>query len=34
MRFRTYVLSIVNCLEDADGQVRKSAQETIIELFQ
>ena len=32
--FRAFVPNIVDCLEDADGSVRKTAQETIIELFQ
>ena len=34
MLFRTFVPNIVNCLEDADGNVRQTAQATVIELFQ
>ncbi|KAG8526496.1 uncharacterized protein KY384_008696 [Bacidia gigantensis] len=33
MLFRSFVPNIVNCLEDADGHVRKAAQESVIELF-
>ncbi|KAF6220600.1 hypothetical protein HO133_003033 [Letharia lupina] len=32
--FRTFVPNIVDCLEEADGSVRRTAQSTIIELFQ
>lgn len=32
--FRTFVPNIVDCLEDADGSVRRTAQTTVIELFQ
>jgi CLIP-associating protein 1/2 len=32
--FRTYVPSLVACLEDADSGVREMAEQTIIELFQ
>ena len=32
--FRAFVPHIVDCLEDADGNVRQSAQVTIIDLFQ
>ncbi|EEP78785.1 predicted protein [Uncinocarpus reesii 1704] len=32
--FRTYVPSLVNCLEDADAAVRETAKSTVIELFQ
>ena len=33
IQFKTFVPGIVNCLEDADGSVRQTAQATIIELF-
>ena len=33
MLFRAFVPNIVNCLEDADGDVRQKAQATIIRLF-
>ena len=33
MPFRAFVPHIVDCLEDADGSVRQTAQATIIELF-
>jgi CLIP-associating protein 1/2 len=32
--FRTYVPSLVACLEDADSGVRETAKQTVIELFQ
>ena len=33
MLFRAFVPNIVNCLEDADGEVRQKAQATVIRLF-
>lgn len=32
--FRSYVPSLVTCLEDADVGVRETAKGTVIELFQ
>lgn len=32
--FRTYVPSLVACLEDADSAVRDTAKMTVVELFQ
>lgn len=32
--FRTYVPSLVTCLEDADSGVRETAKATVVELFQ
>lgn len=32
--FRTYVPSLVACLEDADSGVRETAKTTVIDLFQ
>ena len=34
MAFKAFVPHIVDCLEDADGSVRQTAQATIIDLFQ
>jgi CLIP-associating protein 1/2 len=34
IQFRSFVPGIVDCLEDADGTVRRTAQATLIELFQ
>ncbi|PYH48453.1 uncharacterized protein BP01DRAFT_379645 [Aspergillus saccharolyticus JOP 1030-1] len=33
LRFRQYVASLVNCLEDADPAVRDAAKSTVVELF-
>lgn len=33
-QFRSFVPNIVDCLEDADGNVRETAKATVIELFQ
>jgi CLIP-associating protein 1/2 len=33
LQFRTYVPTLVELLEDADGMVREAAKSTVIELF-
>jgi CLIP-associating protein 1/2 len=34
LQFKSFVVKIVDCLEDADGGVRDAAKATIVELFQ
>jgi CLIP-associating protein 1/2 len=33
LQFRNFVPPMIECLEDADGQVREAAKTNIIELF-